>query len=156
VNDLALRGLAESPDPLVSDACRARARRAIVGEEQYGYHGYHNYRYHMRQVPVHATVAAIRSEHLVEDWNSIEAHLGSPARVESFPRRNRAYNSTRVRRNLTGEARARLCHHLCDEIQVYKSIVERAVNLQPRDVATSLTELRRSCPREADLPSCPQ
>jgi Sulfotransferase family len=155
LNDLAVHGLGES-NPWVSRACRDRARRAVVGEEQFGYHAYHNYGYHMRQVPSNATVVAIRSEHLVEDWNSIEAYLGSSARVESFPLRNRAGNSTRWRRILTDEARSHLCRHLCDEIQVYKTVLHRAVNLNWTDVDESMAELRRSCPREADLAGCPQ
>jgi hypothetical protein len=111
----------------------------------------------MNQVPRNATVAAIRSEHLATDWNSMEEHLGSPAsaRVKSFPRQNPADQAARSGRVLVEEARDHLCRYLCNEIQVYKHILYRAVNLKESDVDESMAELRKSCPREADLPACP-
>lgn len=42
-----------------------------------------------------------------------------------------------------------LCHVLCNEIQVYKDIIRRAVNLNREDVTNSMEDLRKTCPKEA-------
>jgi hypothetical protein len=152
LNDLAHKGLLGDGSNDTSPKCRAWARRAIRGEEQFGYHAFHNFAYHIRQVPSNASVAVIRLEHMAEDWNAMEALLGSSTRVETFPVKNRGQKSTRL---LSDLARSTICKHLCDEIQVYKSILNRAANLQRHDVEVSMLELRNSCPREASMPACP-
>jgi hypothetical protein len=55
---------------------------------------------------------------------------------------------------LSSDSRKLVCEQLCDEIQVYKGLLYRAVNLNASQVEQSMDELRKSCPREADLPAC--
>ena len=47
-----------------------------------------------------------------------------------------------------------MCGALCNEIQVYKDILRRAINLDEDDVAASLEELKEVCPVEAKHSSC--
>jgi hypothetical protein len=214
------------PRPLASVRCRFKARRVIRGTEKIGSHAYYNYARYMTQIPDGAAVGVIRTPHLVQDWNSMEAYLTDrvrdverqagraaddntrhaqpssrnplaslwtprrpdppPVQITRLGSKNRTPrraaavlpNETGAsasateelpspsssaeaatdgvqgdeRRHLSPLARELLCEALCDEIQVYKRILRRAVNLGAADVRESLDELRRTCPREADLP----
>jgi hypothetical protein len=151
LNDLAEVGLAGRS----SDLCNGRARRALLGHEKFGKHAYYNYRFYRSQVPTNATIAVIRAEHLLDDWMSTERLLGSDHQVKQLPERNankRGYDE----KFLTEDSKRLVCEQLCDEIQVYKDLLFRAANLNATDVEQSLSELRRSCPREADLSACPK
>jgi hypothetical protein len=207
------------PRPLASVRCRFKARRVIRGTEKIGSHAYYNYARYMTQIPDGAAVGVIRTPHLVQDWNSMEAYLTErvrqvekqagraaddntqkrdwpssrnplaslwtprrpdppPVQISRLGSKNRTPRraaeavtnetgasalATEVgiaaagfqgdeRRHLSPLARELVCEALCDEIQVYKRILRRAVNLAKADVRESLDELRRACPREADLP----
>ena len=154
INDLAELGLKD--DGNASSVCRRRAQTYITGAKRYGFHNYYNYHYYVSDVPANVTVAVLRTEHLVEDWNSVEALMGgSLDTVKSFPHRNQKKKSDSDR-YLSQEARALLCHGLCNEIQIYKSLLQKAVNLNPEQVQTSLDELHESCPAEALKKSCPR
>ena len=43
---------------------------------------------------------------------------------------------------------------LCNEIQVYKDIIKRAINLNENDIAQTMEELHESCPKEAVESTC--
>jgi len=68
------------------------------------------------------------------------------------PLQAHAKNATEM--YLSDESKIILCQVLCNEIQVYKDILRRAINFQYVDVTTSLEELRQSCPKEAVEESC--
>lgn len=153
LNELALKGLT-GEDPGTTQACRDRAYRALTGIEQVGWHAYNNYEYYLKQLPQNASIGVIRSEHMLDDWNSMEALLGSDARARSFPARNTASKEKELNKVLSPRARELVCAALCQEIQVYKHYLHVAVNLEAAQVEQSLEELRRSCPLEADLESC--
>ena len=162
INDLAELGLGENPDGVVSEICRDRARQAISGEVGYCRHNKYNYGYFANAIPKDGKILAIRTKHLQEDWNSAEAYLtehlpegGSPPLVgeEVFPKRNpstKSYADT----HLSIPARKLLCEALCPDIQVYKDLLDRALNLTPEQYADSLDELRRSCPKQARKSTC--
>jgi hypothetical protein len=156
LNDLATKGLPFG-SLSATQKCMARARRAILGEEMFAYHNYHNYQYHFNQIPTNASIAVIRAEHLEEDWNAMEALLGSDARAGALPIKNvLPGNTTMDDRYLSTLARRELCYYLCDEIQLYKQVLARAVNLRPYDFGVSMHELRERCPLEAGAARCPK
>jgi hypothetical protein len=194
-----------------STRCRYKSRRVIRGTEKLGSHAYYNYAKYVTQIPDDAIVGVIRTPHLVEDYNAMEAYVTRrvhekqlqqkhnasrkswnplasiaarqqlpppPVQIARLGSKNRTpvrLNSTNAttgsvedgpapavfraadpRRYLSDRARTLLCAALCDEIQVYKRILRRAVNLRESDVQESLAELRETCPLEADLPgACP-
>jgi hypothetical protein len=53
---------------------------------------------------------------------------------------------------LSETARARICDGLCKEIQIYKELLNRAINLA-QDYIT-MSELQESCPLEASGTTC--
>lgn len=121
-------------------------------------------------MPRKALILAIRSEHIEEDWNSIESMLttggdgalGSaqtiPSEPVTFPRFNTsppqpievAGDGTSVTQEatLSSEARKLLCKALCHEIDIYSKILRKAVNLSPRQVQESLDQLAQNCPSQ--------
>ena len=55
---------------------------------------------------------------------------------------------------LSDKSKIVLCQVLCNEIQVYKDIIRRAVNFNREDVKASMEELRQTCPKEAVEETC--
>ena len=102
-------------------------------------------------------IAVIRTEHLAQDWASVEAVSlkGNRNATVSFEKRNTSrqkiedeYLSERAQRNL--------CDGLCEEIQIYKLLLQRAENLSRDDVEVSMQELKQTCPHEAAVERWPQ
>jgi len=154
LNDLAERGLAS--DGNSSAVCKERAYNAIRGYERFGYHLFHNYRHYTIATLADETrkLLVIQTEHLQEDWRSAEALLGGNATAIDFPTFNKASNKISRDSYLSKKSQALLCNALSEEIEVYKSLLRRAVNLSPEQVKTSLDELSTSCPHEVSQRSC--
>jgi hypothetical protein len=163
LNDLVEQGLATRGN--ASAVCRQRAYNAVRGLERFGRHLYFNYHYYTNETLTddigssrrRKQVVVVRNEHLQEDWVSIEAILGgNTGSGPVFPTHNKGQNKEPGDIYLPDESRLLLCHALCEDIQVYKSLLRRAANLTPEQVATSLQELSMSCPTEAVAKSCPK
>mmetsp|Transcript_8181 Transcript_8181/g.18300 ORF Transcript_8181/g.18300 Transcript_8181/m.18300 type:complete len:967 (+) Transcript_8181:23-2923(+) len=147
----------ESP---ARDECKQRAQTSIMGTELFTSHFYYNYQYYLEAVPEDAQILSIRTEHIIEDWNSVEVELGgkeeilgSPSKTE-LSHKNVNDNASDSDKYLSEESRVLICKKLCNEIQVYKGILKRSVNLNENDYAQSMEELNDSCPLEADATSC--
>jgi hypothetical protein len=162
LNALAETGLVNEEDPKAMDMCQTRAWWAIRGKMGYSTHNYYNYQHYLSQVEKTNTtqpkknIAVIRTEHLQDDWRSIEEDLldGTKGLNITFGNTKNASPKRQEDLELSPIAQSRLCHALCHEIQVYKELLRRAKNLNEKDVATSMEELRISCPIETDLESC--
>jgi hypothetical protein len=91
---------------------------------------------------------------MTDDWNSIETMLGGrPRENVRFPHQNSAPKD--LRDSVLGEAeRMLLCHELCAEIQYYKLILRRALNIDETEYESSMKELKASCPNEVELQEC--
>jgi hypothetical protein len=153
LNDLAELGL--KSDGAASEECRDRADKAIRGVEMHMRHNYYNFGYFVGQTPPQAKILVIRTEHLEADWNSAEQALGGADHAvdAEFPQHNPSGPSD-ADRYLSPEAKSLLCNALCAEIQVYKDLLRRAVNLKPDEVQQSLEELSSSCPTQALASTC--
>jgi hypothetical protein len=55
---------------------------------------------------------------------------------------------------LSDTAKVVLCETLCNEIQVYKTILKRAQNMKKEHYIQSMQELMTSCPKEAMEETC--
>ena len=152
IHELAARGLAAGGN--ASATCRRRARDMVHGTELLVFHAYYNYQAHLEAIPHGATILVIRNEHMAEDWNNIEAMLGgTPAENLTFPHSNSRPKEARDL-FLGDQERRLLCRELCVEIQYYKLLLRQARNVDRRQYATSLAELRASCPDEARRRQC--
>ncbi|KAL3810580.1 hypothetical protein ACHAXA_002444 [Cyclostephanos tholiformis] len=136
-----------------SEECKQRARDWLRGTTQYDGHLFYNYQYYFDSVP-HSNFLVIRSEHMTEDWNSIETRLGGRLRKNiNFPHQNTGAKEL-IDSVLSEAERMLLCHELCVEIQYYKLILRRALNLKETEYESSMRELKASCPNEAELQHC--
>jgi len=144
LNDLAERGLVKDSHN-TTEECRARA---LV-------HWYYNYQYYYELVPPNANIVVIRNEHIVDDWNSVETMLGGAADFtqEMLPVNN-AHEKKPEEVYLSDTAKVVLCETLCNEIQVYKTILKRAQNIKKEHFIQSMQELMTSCPKEAMGETC--
>ena len=152
INDLASKGLAK--DGTASDECKQRAKDMLMGTVWYETHHYFSYQYYLEALPKDAKILVIRTEHLEEDWNDIEVGLGGQAQTNiTFPRENS--QPKQERDMILGEdERMLLCKYLCIEIQVYKDILRRAMNINDEQYEVSMSELSDSCPIEAKETGC--
>jgi len=147
--------------------CGRIAWQAITGSHGYVTHNKMNYGYYWKKLPQeareNARIAVIRTEHLEQDWRSVErvslrqpevSAFGNSIISSAFERKNQSAKK-KEDSYLSELALRNLCAGLCEEIQVYKKILRRAENLSPEDVSASLTELRQSCPLETSAGRCP-
>ena len=167
LEELATNGLAD--DGMASKVCKKRASRAIQGFEKHGYHLWYNIRWFVQQTQVFSSsstsqILVIRTEHLVDDWNSAEGLLQSgddvPSQnstfLKSFDRNNASSrNTTDGDSNLSEKALQLLCFYLCEEIRLYKMLLLKAINLNKNDYVESMEELETVCPVQAKSGSCP-
>ena len=136
-----------------SEVCKHRARDMLRGMTQYEGHLFYNYQYYFESVP-HSNIFVIRSEHMAEDWNSIEKRLGGRLRENiTFPHQNSEPKDPHDS-ELGETERILLCHELCVEIQYYKLILQHALNINKTEYDSSMKELQASCPNEAELQQC--
>jgi len=159
MEDVARLGL--SNRGTASGECMRRAAASIEGTEHFGCHSYFNYQYHLEAVPANATLMTIRTEHLVEDYNSVEYHLGGEPQVLGPNQTVLAHNNENKvtgdeLKHLSEESKKLVCDKLCNEIQVYKEILRRSINLSEEQVEESIRELSESCPRETAASTCVQ
>lgn len=156
-DDLAQLGLSGRGN--TTTECRNRAAAAIEGTEHFGCHFFFNYQYHLEAIPPDATIMTIRTEHLIEDWNSVEYNLGGKREILGLDQNVLTYNNVNTEsgnklKHLSEDSKELICERLCNEIQVYKKILRRSINLSEKQVSESIEELTRSCSNAA-LDSCP-
>ena len=153
LDDVAQNGLLGNGDASVG--CQKEARQALRGFKEFVTHWYFNYQYYYEFLRENVKLLVIRNEHIVNDWNGIESMLGGHDVLDAstLPKNNvHSKNSTDL--YLSEESRMALCRELCIEIQFYKKILRKAINLIEEDVQISLAELRLQCPIEADSDVC--
>lgn len=108
-------------------------------------------------------IFVIRTEHLENDWTTIDVMLGGNG-TEGMPilhkntwskninnsRRGIQINgpSNTPNKTLSRRGRLNLCRALCDEIQIYKKLMRLAVNIDVGSEKQSLDELLHTCPNE--------
>lgn len=151
-SSLASLGLAE--DGQATNECKQRAKDLLRGTVRYEDHAFFNYQYYLEAIPHGSNILVIRTEHMDEDWNDIELGLGGRARTNlTFPHDNSKQKGFRDL-SLSDEEKKLLCRELCVEIQTYKLLLRKALNIDEEQYELSKNELRESCPNEADLKQC--
>jgi len=127
-------------------------------------HNRFNYQHYLKQVQRHeepfnetfSKIIVIRTEHLNDDWRGLEEDfLKGPKDLNVTFTTNKNASPKRPEDLVLSEiARTRICHYLCEDIQVYKQLLLHAVNLNENDVAVSMRELNETCPTEAAASKC--
>lgn len=142
------------------NVCCQRAWDAVQGIEPYSDHNYYNFGYYYDQVlemDRKPRIVVLRTEHLEQDWTAIETELldgPEPFPTNfSFPQRHSSYRRPEDS-TLSVESRTNICLALCQEIQIYKVLLELAENLSEDDYFESMRELRKQCPDETVADHC--
>ena len=140
--------------------CQFRAHMAIRGEIGYASHNKYNFHYYKQWIEeqhhtANPPIAAIRTEHLEKDWKGLEENLlhGPKDLNVTFGVMNKSKKSVSDK-FLSPKAMENICRELCADIQVYKELLRKAVNLDKEDVKTSLDELEKSCPEQVQTSHC--
>uniref|UniRef100_A0A7S0FPL5 Uncharacterized protein n=1 Tax=Minutocellus polymorphus TaxID=265543 RepID=A0A7S0FPL5_9STRA len=147
---------------LTTDECTDWAWAAITGEVPASYHNAFNYDWYyapmLEEKYRNSEVFVLRVEHLDQDWGVVDKMVGGdgktlagdvmPASVGANV--NVAKDKDLPVRNSTLSAFGwkNLCKAMCHEMQTYKAMLQRAVNLNDEDVRESVEELREICPEE--------
>ena len=140
--------------------CSHWAWAAVQGNMPADYHNSWNYDWYAHRIfnnrhLKESDVFALRVEHLEQDWSTVDEMLGGdgsvPVTLASKQNSAEIKPLTIANHNTTDIGTLNLCRALCDEIQVYKQLLLRSVNLSPEDVEESIAELRESCPEERDI-----
>ena len=157
MEDFVQNGLREECE--TSDRCKRWARDAVQGtdtsDDSPG-HWYYNYQYYFEAVPSDSTILVIRNEHIQEDIRSAEDlfECQEQERLELAKSMNTNTWSDPDDLYLSDESISILCQALCNEIQVYKKILHRALNISQDQLQVSLMELNAKCPDEAIAEEC--
>jgi hypothetical protein len=153
--------------------CQKLAWDVATGKQRCPYHNAFGYSYYLRRSQQLAALKpkayrnlVIRTEHLSEDWDQLDRAFGGKMNVNGTVRfghppasQNASIHSesdsNEVDR-LSDAGRKNLCRALCFEIQVYKTILKMAENLDDRQVRESIQEVIVSCPGETlEIRKCP-
>ncbi|KAL7449054.1 hypothetical protein ACHAWC_001154 [Mediolabrus comicus] len=157
IEDFVQNGLRDEGD--APTMCKRMAEDAIKGTRpRYGgpSHWYYNYQYYYEAIPSDSKVIAIRNEHLEEDVRSIEHLFGcnENERLEVGSIENANTWSDQEDLYLSSESISILCQALCNEIQVYKKILNQALNMSQDQLRVSLRELEAKCPDQVIAEEC--
>lgn len=145
------------------ETCRELAWNVVRGKFGCAVHNEHNYAYYARIIEnlkssLNTTTHTLvfRSEHLVEDWDKLELLFGGGNGTAGRTIFNTTLNESKGKSDLSPEGLQNLCRALCHEIQVYKSIILEAENLDASQRSDSLEEVKSLCPEEtSEIRQCP-
>lgn len=179
LNILAVHGL--SADGKSSQECKQLAYDLVRGSGyDYSYHMFSNYQYYLNVSFAHhdgrdhadessSKLLVIRTEHMEDDWNSAERVIRMDDKDDNdkykqnapielnIPHLNVKEDTVYQDQLLSTKAQVLLCEALCREIQTYKDILKRAVNLNRHDYLQSMKELQDSCPLQVHSKNyCPE
>ena len=178
LDDLLTMGLAprsNTTSTTTPDECQNVAQAAIPlrGSAMIGGLNHLRFNFALYFVPLlgaktEKRIYVVRTEHMLNDMNSISMELGDTTndvdndddkasrlagvvhqshwRSKDYPNKDR-YISEKGMENL--------CRHLCNEIQIYKTILSRGINIGNETRTASLHQLYKSCPLQVVSVECP-
>ena len=163
VDELVTYGLSKvENDPVLTSSgmkCQELAKNVVMGKPSYYLHMAKNYEYYTDEILQDETneIFVLRTEFFWPDWQRINFMLGGGATEHGkvVTHSEGKEDSMKVTsRFISHEGLKNACHFLCKEIQLYKKLIDRAVNLSKNDKKRSLQNLRESCPVETESLTC--
>ena len=161
INDLVTYGLQRNVNEIDLDDCQIMAQnhmRGISSSSHENLHILRNYKYYTSELLSQAGkkhVYTIRQEHIMHDWltaaEDIIMKIGLRVNLFMADNDTRQKEEDRLANNekLGQEGLENACFFLCPEIQLYKRIINKAVNLSGEDKTSSLEDLAKYCPLES-------
>lgn len=166
INDLATNGLDQTPKEL--NDCQYLARNLISGighDSKELIHIVRNYKFYTSELlsqSKHKNIYVLRTDHLNDDWVNTAKDLIKRTGISAEIHEEVAHFTHRKGKNpvVTSEHISKkgiknACFFLCPEIQLYKKLLNKAINLNATDRSESLKDLAKYCPKEAKSQICP-
>merc|ERR1711862_337047 len=163
VDDLVTYGLQKQTNDTLKTtsgkSCQEIAQDVIQGKPSYYLHMAKNYEYYTSDILQDARneIFLLRTENFWSDWQKINFMLGggSIKKHKVATHRKGKEGSMKVTsRSISDEGLRNACYSLCHEIQLYKELLNRAVNLSKNDKMRSFQNLKESCPLETESSTC--
>jgi len=166
VDDLATDGLDRKASGTLDD-CQQLARDVIKGNVK-GHDEYvhitRNYSFYISELLLQAdnkNIYVIRTEHLMDDWinaaEDIVRKSGISVNIntkDTHVTHREGKSPVVTNRELSKEGLQNACFFLCNEIQLYKQIINKAINLDLHEKSRSFHDLAKYCPKEAISRKC--
>lgn len=166
INDLATHGLERKISSKL-DNCQRLARNVITGNVPGSYeyaHVVRNYRFYISKLLSQAgnkNIYVLRTEHQIDDWiSSAEDIVHQSGVIANVQMENKHITHREgkkpavTNRGLSKEGLKNACFFLCPEIQLFKEIIKKAINLNEDDKEWSLQDLAKYCPKEVGTENC--
>jgi len=139
-----------------STGCERLAQNCTVGKLPYCEHLYYNYEFYIGDlIKTNKQLFILRTEYFWNDWVTINTMLdhnhSSIHKIESHVFKEVSDLNVR-NKTISMEGRRNVCYWLCEEIQLYKKLLWRGVNLNDGDREVSLSRINDTCPEETMLP----
>ena len=106
-------------------------------------------------------IYVLRTDHLKDDWINTAEDLIQKSGISTKVYEEEVHVTHRngkspvvTSREISKDGAKNACFFLCSEIQLYKRLLDRAINLNADDRSKSLKDLARYCPKEAKSQIC--
>jgi hypothetical protein len=153
--------------------CPMLARKVFSGkvdERFYGMvHNKYDFSYYFTELLRKAildksiNVYVVRNEKMLDDLKKINVMFGGTedgfkfiTKHDHFGGMPRGTGLPMTNRTISNEGMKNLCKFLCNEIQIYKRLYQRALNFNDQDYNEMIEGLSKKCPIEASLSGCPE
>lgn len=136
----------------------------LIDEKFYGM-AHHNYDFSFYFTDLLMSAAekqiyVVRTEYMVQDLNSVDKALNGTGSAFQRTQHFNHFSKDELpmeNRTVSAEGVENLCEFLCDEIQIYKRLLKRAVNFAANEYQNVLLpELAKTCPKQAAISICPE
>lgn len=127
-------------------------------------HFVYNYNFYYQELLKQAdqkTIYVVRNENMVHDLNRINVKLGG---IDSSYTRLRPFSHWKpdvdpaqlpaTNRTLSAEGMTNLCLALCHEIQIYKELLDKGVNIDVAEGQVAKSILQQKCPKQVQSNVC--
>merc|ERR1712154_380102 len=96
-------------------------------------------------------------EQFWDDWRTINIMLGGSGDIHKVKKitHSKGKKLPVTNRTISKEGIKNICRVLCTEIQLYKQLIWRGVNLDIEDKKLSLKALENTCPVQTSIDECP-
>lgn len=163
VDDLVTYGLQRQTNDTLKTtsgkSCQELAQNVVQGKPSFYLHMARNYEYYTSDILKETSneIFLLRTEYFWPDWQKINFMLGGGSitkRNATTHREGKEGNMKVTSRSISDEGLKNACYFLCREIQLYKELLNRAVNLSMNDKMRSFQNLKESCPIETESSTC--
>jgi hypothetical protein len=129
--------------------CRVKAVQALDGNMDFPSHLHYNYEYYVNMTLStypQKEVFVVRTEHLWDDLSELDMMVGGSGPLSrAGSKYDHGSSVYKVRSKLSNQGKQLLCYGLRKEIQIYKDLIQRAVNLDDSEKKDAIDAVDKDC-----------